>query len=200
ELYAISFVFGVVDAFFVPARGSYLPRIVADHELEPGNAVLNVSSMGSVIFGPALGGVIVAAMGSGWAFAADAACFAVGVLFVVWLPSGNRSAVDGEAATAGGVLDSQIVAGLRYAWADLGIRVTLIFVAVLDFVAGGVLNVGLPVLAHDRYAIGATGLGIALGAWGAGATIGAAGAGFIPAPKRFGLMLGGAAALSGLVA
>jgi len=97
-----------------------------------------------------------------------------------------------------GGLGSQILAGLRYAWADVGIRVTLIFVAVLDFVAGGVLNVGLPVLAHDRYAIGATGLGIALGAWGAGATLGAAGAGFIPAPTRFGLMLGAVAVWIGL--
>jgi len=187
ELYAISFVFGVVDAFFIPARSSYLPRIVADHELEPGNAVLNVSGMGAVIVGPALGGLVVAALGSGWAFAADAACFAVGVLFVLWLPSAQKAA--DEAAKQGGGLTSQIVAGFRYAWADVGIRATLIIIAVLDFVAGGALNVGLPVLAHDRYGIGANGLGIMLGAWGAGATIGAASAGFIPAPKRFGIMI-----------
>ena len=197
ELYAISFVFGVVDAFFFPARGSYLPRIVADHELEPGNAVMNVSSMSAVIFGPALGGVIVAALGSGWGFAADAVCFGIGVLFVLWLPSGHKAAAEGEPGKAGG-LGSQILAGLRYAWADVGIRVTLIFVAVLDFVAGGVLNVGLPVLAHDRYAIGATGLGIALGAWGAGAAIGAAGSGFITPPKRFGLLMGAVAVWIGL--
>ena len=62
EVYAIAVVFGVVDAFFMPARSSILPRVVADHELEPGNAVLNVTAQASVILGPVLGGVIVAVL------------------------------------------------------------------------------------------------------------------------------------------
>src|ERR1700730_2161759 len=53
EVYAISIVFGIVDAFFMPARMSILPKTVADHELEPGNAVLNVTTQPSVILGPA---------------------------------------------------------------------------------------------------------------------------------------------------
>src|SRR3984893_13787584 len=91
EVYAIAAVFGIVDAFYMPARSSILPKVVADHELEPGNAVLNVTAQSSVILGPVLGGVIVAAFGSGWAFAADAACFAIGFLFIVWLPSAARA-------------------------------------------------------------------------------------------------------------
>src|SRR6266849_7975471 len=90
EVYAISIVFGIVDAFFMPARQSILPKVVADHELEPGNAVLNVTMQASIILGPALGGVIVGAFGTGWAFAADAACFAIGFLFIMWLPSAER--------------------------------------------------------------------------------------------------------------
>src|SRR5438270_7434630 len=43
EVYVCSFVFGVVDAFFMPARSSILPRVVADRELEPANAMLNVA-------------------------------------------------------------------------------------------------------------------------------------------------------------
>src|SRR5438552_10865087 len=49
EVYGIAIVFGVVDAFFMPARQSILPATVADHELEPGNAIINVSSQASVI-------------------------------------------------------------------------------------------------------------------------------------------------------
>src|SRR6202171_4186773 len=44
EVYAIAVVFGVVDAFYMPARSSILPKVVADRELEPGNAVLNVTA------------------------------------------------------------------------------------------------------------------------------------------------------------
>ena len=187
EVYAIAVVFGVVDAFYMPARSSILPRVVADHELEPGNAVLNVTAQTSVVLGPVLGGVIVAVLGLGWAFAGDAACFAIGFLFILWLPAAARRA-PGETHPDGG-LRGQIAAGVRYAWADVGIRVTLIVIAVVDFAANGALGVGLPTLAHGRFAAGAAGLGILFGAWGVGATAGALGAGFVPPPKRFGWLI-----------
>src|SRR6266850_4100084 len=187
EIYAMAVVFGIVDAFFMPARMSILPRVVADHELEPGNAVLNVTAQASVVLGPVLGGLIVAGLGIGWAFAGDAACFALGFLFILWLPSAARVTA-GEAHPDGG-LGGQIAAGFRYAWANLGIRVTLIVIAVVDLAANGALSVGLPTLAHGRFAAGAAGLGILFGAWGVGATAGALGAGFVPPPKRFGWLI-----------
>jgi hypothetical protein len=186
EIYAIAIVFGIVDAFFQPARASILPKIVADNQLEPGNAVLNVTSQLAIILGPVLGGVIVAALGIGWAFAADAACFAIGVLFVLWLPAAVKS---GNLAHPDGGLAGQISAGFRYAWADAGIRASLVVIGVLDFAANGALGVGLPTLAHGRFGAGATGLGILFAAWGVGATAGALAAGFVHAPKRYGWLL-----------
>ena len=187
EVYGIAVVFGVVDAFFMPARSSILPQVVRDRELEPGNALLNVTSMASVVLGPVVGGVIVAAYGIGWAFTADAACFVLGFLFILWLPVAARARAGG--AHPDGGLGGQIVAGLRYAWSDIGIRVTLIVVAVIDFAANGAIGVGLPTLAHGRFAAGASGLGIMVGAWGLGATVGAIGAGVVPPPKRFGWLI-----------
>ncbi len=189
QVFVIAFVFGVVDAFFMPARSAILPRIVADNELEPGNAVMNVTGQASVIVGPVLGGLIVAAFGIGWAFAADALCFVIGFLFILLLPAARQTAAR-ESHPDGG-LGGQIAAGLRYAWSDFGIRVTLIVIAVVDFAANGALGVGLPTLAHGRFGAGAAGLGILFGAWGVGATLGAIGAGFLPPPKRFGLLLVG---------
>jgi MFS family permease len=187
EVYSIAVVFGIVDAFFMPARSSILPKVVADHELEPGNAVLNVTAQTSVILGPVLGGVIVAVFGIGWAFAGDAACFALGFLIILWLPAAARTAA-GTAHPDGG-LGGQIIAGFRYAWAEVGIRVTLIVIAVVDFAANGALGVGIPTLAHGRFAAGATGFGILFGAWGVGATAGALSAGFVAPPKRFGWLI-----------
>ncbi|HYM66772.1 MAG TPA: MFS transporter [Patescibacteria group bacterium] len=188
EVYVVAVVFGVVDAFFIPARSSILPKLVRDEHLEPGNAVLTVTTQASYIVGPALAGVVVAAFGTGWAFAGDAACFAVGSIFVVLLP---RSA-GGSAAAAGassGKLRDEITAGLRYAWGDVGIRAAHLFIASVDFAANGALGVGLPVLAHSRFGAGSVGLGVLLGAWGIGATVGAAGAGFVRAPRRFGRLV-----------
>jgi hypothetical protein len=187
EVYGIALVFGIVDAFFMPARSSILPKVVADHELEPGNAVMNVSMQVSLILGPVLGGIVIATLGLGWAFAADAAFFAAGALFILWLPWGGH-ATAGEAHPDGG-LGGQIAAGFRYAWANVGIRVALIVIAVIDFASGGALGVGLPTLAHGRFAAGATGLGIMFAAWGVGSTAGALGAGFVAPPKRFGWLI-----------
>ena len=187
ETYVVALVMGVGDAFFLPARTSILPSVVAPAELEPSNAILNVSGQGAVVLGPVLGGVTVAALGTGWAFAGDALCFAIGFLFVLWLPSAGRAAA-GHAHPDGG-LAGQILAGLRYAWSDFGIRLALIVISVIDFAAQGAIGVGLPTLAHGRYGAGATGLGILFAAWGIGATAGALGAGFVPPPKRMGLLI-----------
>lgn len=206
EVYAIAGVFGIVDAFFYPARSSILPRVVEDRELEPGNAVLNVTSQGTVILGPVLGGVVVAVLGIGWAFAGDALCFAAGFLLILWLPRVREAAHGHGTGRQDGGLGGQIAAGLRYAWNDIGIRITLIVVAVVDFAANAAIGVGLPTLVHGRFDAGAEGLGVMLGAWGVGATAGALGAGVVPPPKRFGalivllcLWLGAGLAIVGLV-
>jgi len=190
ELYVASAVFGVVDAFFMPARTSVLPRIVDDQLLEPGNAALNVTGQATIIAGPAAAGVVVAAFGTGWAFAGDAACFALGFIFVLMLPRAPRGAPASEPAKgpAGG-LGGEIVAGFKYAWSDVGIRSVLIVIAAVDFAANGALGVGLPTLAHARFGADAVGLGVLLGAWGVGATAGAVGAGIIRPPRRFGRLM-----------
>ena len=187
EVYAIAVVFGIVDAFFMPARSSILPQVVGDRELEPGNAVLNVTAQASVILGPILGGVIVAVLGIGWAFGADALCFVTGFLFILWLPSATSTSTARRRSNGG--IGGQIVAGFRYAWSDVGIRALLVVIAVVDFAANGALGVGIPTLAHGRFGAGAAGLGVLFGAWGVGATAGALGAGLLPPPRRMGWLI-----------
>lgn len=187
QVYVIALITGAGDAFFTPARQSILPSVVADTQLEAGNAALMVTGQASLIIGPVLGGLIVAAFGIGWAFAGDALFFIVGLLFVLWMPAGEANSA-GKKMPPGGLL-SQIGAGLRYAWNDYAIRLTLIVIAVIDFAANGAIGVGLPVLAHGRYGAGAPGLGVLFGAWGIGATVGAIGAGVVPPPKRMGLLI-----------
>lgn len=196
EIYVASFAFGVVDAFFMPARSSVLPRIVADRELEPANAFLNVSAQVAIVAGPVLAGIIVAAFGTGWAFAADAACFALGLPLIAWLP-----AVPPSPATEGAKkpnLGGDIVEGMRYAWNDVGLRATLLLIAAVDFGANGAIGVGLPTLAHGRFEAGANGFGILLAGWGLGATAGALAAGIVRPPRQFGLLVCGACAWIGL--
>lgn len=186
EVYLASAVFGVVDAFFLPARAAILPRLVANRDLEPANALLTISSQASIVIGPALAGLVVAGFGTGWAFAADAACFAVGLPLILWLPGAKPAS---STTSAGRGMGGQILAGFRYAWSDLGIRAVLLIIAAFDFSANGAIGVGLPTLAHGRFGAGAIGLGVLYAAWGLGAVLGAALAGIVPPPRRFGWMV-----------
>src|SRR5215471_15482977 len=88
QLFVGSFLIGIIAAFYLPASTSMLPRIVPSEQLEAGNAFMTLSRFGAMVLGPALGGVLVAALGAGAALAADAAGYAVAGLLVTMLPNG----------------------------------------------------------------------------------------------------------------
>jgi len=199
EAYAVSALFGVFDAFFYPAASSMVPQIVKDSELEAGNAVTNMTRQVSLIVGPAVAGVVVAAFGTGWAFAGDAGFLVAGAAVIAWMPAmaRGRRAADAGTPQERTSLKTEIGAGLRYAWSDVGIRTALLIIAAVDFAASGSMQVGLPTLAHGRFAAGAVGLGVLLGAWGAGATVGAAASGILKRPEHIGWLIIGVCAWIG---
>ncbi|HEV2217582.1 MAG TPA: MFS transporter [Candidatus Dormibacteraeota bacterium] len=198
EVYVVAALFGAFDAFFYPSAASLLPRVVASEMLEPANAVRNITQMASIVVFPGLAGLLVAAVGTGWAFAVDAFALALGTAVVLWIPAIAPAArAAGPERQRGGGLLAEIGAGLKYAWADPVIRFALLMIAAVDFAANGAVNVGLPTLAHNRFSAGATGLGVMLGAWGVGAAVGAAVAGLRKRPDRMGLLIIGSCAWIG---
>ena len=187
EVYIASGLFGAFDAFFYPAQSAILPRTVSDDMLEAGNAVTNITRQVSIVVFPGVAGLVVAALGTGWAFAIDAVCLALGAAVVLWMPATARVAQAVTKARNG--LGADIGAGIRYALSDAGIRSALLIIAAVDFAASGAIDVGLPTLAHGRFDAGSVGLGVLLGAWGAGATAGAAVAGMRRRPDRMGWLI-----------
>src|SRR5579859_3381215 len=77
QLYVLALIFGVVDAFFYPALNTIVPMLVSDEQLSPANGVVQIMQQVSGLVGPALAGLLVAAAGTGPAFAIDSASFAV---------------------------------------------------------------------------------------------------------------------------
>jgi MFS family permease len=72
--------YGTADAFFQPAFTGLLPQTVSHPgQLQPANALRGMSFSVSSVAGPALAGVLVAAIGAGAAMLFDAASFAVSV-------------------------------------------------------------------------------------------------------------------------
>jgi predicted MFS family arabinose efflux permease len=76
---------GIAAAFFVPASTGVVPQVVGPNQLQQANALLAISRNGTAVGGAALAGILVAALGPGWALAADAATYALGAVFVAML-------------------------------------------------------------------------------------------------------------------
>jgi len=75
-------------SFFGPASDGLVPQLVPRAEIQQANALLELTQNVPAIFGPVLSGVLIAAFGTGWVFAIDAATFGVSAvcLALVRLP------------------------------------------------------------------------------------------------------------------
>lgn len=80
HLIVLAAVHGAAQAFFQPAATGLVPSTVTPARLQQANALLGLSRSGGFIIGPAVAGLIVAVAQPGFAFAFDAATFAVSVL------------------------------------------------------------------------------------------------------------------------
>jgi len=77
--------FGAASAFFNPAADGLVPRTVSPENLQAANALLSLSRNLLNIFGPAVSGALIAAVGTGWVFAIDSASFVVSAVFLLQL-------------------------------------------------------------------------------------------------------------------
>jgi predicted MFS family arabinose efflux permease len=68
---------GIAMAFFFPAVQGLIPETVSPSLLQQANALLGMTKNGTNIFGAALGGVLVATAGPGWALGFDGATYLI---------------------------------------------------------------------------------------------------------------------------
>ncbi len=68
---------GTAAGFFYPAQNGIWPLTMPPELYQQGNALRGVADSGARVVGPALGGLLVVAVGAGWALAADAVSFGV---------------------------------------------------------------------------------------------------------------------------
>src|SRR5262249_37402609 len=98
-LLALSCVNGLVSAFAFPAVSALVPQTVNGDERTQANALNRLGSNSAMIFGAALGGLLVAGVGPGWGLAVDSATFlGAAVLFGLVRVTDHR--VAGPAADA----------------------------------------------------------------------------------------------------
>jgi MFS family permease len=76
---------GACDAFFNPASTGLVPHTVAPERLQQANGLLSLTQSSASLVGPAIGGALVATVGSGWAFVGDGGSFLASALFLAAL-------------------------------------------------------------------------------------------------------------------
>ena len=79
----LAIVGGVATALFYPTHTGLIPQVVSDDQLQSTNALIRLASNIASIGGVALGGLLVAAIGSGWALGINAFTFAVSAVLLV---------------------------------------------------------------------------------------------------------------------
>ena len=94
HVFALVAFYGAAEGFFMPAFSAMIPDVVPEKELVGANALDQFVRPLTLRFaGPAIGGIIIAAVGVGTAFLIDAATFvfsAVAVYFIKARPSGEE--------------------------------------------------------------------------------------------------------------
>ncbi|MHB2017877.1 MAG: MFS transporter [Candidatus Xenobia bacterium] len=167
HIFVLAVGMGIAMAFDIPARQAFIVEMVGCEDLM--NAIALNSSMfnASRIIGPAVAGILVASIGEGWCFFANAVSFIAVIvgLLMMRLPPFER---EGEAPSP----LAHLMEGLRFAIAARPIATLLALLAVVS-IFGSAYSVLMPIFADAILHSGARGLGILMGANGVGALVGA---------------------------
>jgi predicted MFS family arabinose efflux permease len=165
-LLTFTFLLGLGGALNGPAWNAIVPELVPRAEV---GAAVSLNSVGFNVAraaGPALGGLVVAAVGSGSVFLLNAASF-LGVIFVFyrWRRKPRKSVLPAERVVGA------MRAGWRYVAHAPSIRSTLIRLSLFTLGASAFWGL-VPLFARQNLGRGAAGYGVLLGFFGTGAVIG----------------------------
>jgi MFS family permease len=188
QVYAIATLTGTAVVFDLPARQNLTVQLVGRDEL-PNAIALNSSLFNTArILGPALAGIVIAAVGAGWCFAINSASF-LAVLAGLLLMRASELFPLAERVRPKLVAGAR--EGLTYVRHNRQLLVLALMASVVMAFAFNV-NVLLPVLAKETLTSGPLTFGIITACFGAGALVGSLVAATI-GKARWRVMLGSVA-------
>jgi MFS family permease len=190
---ALSIMQGLITAFEMPARQSMVVQMVEDRADLPNAIALNSSMVNAArLIGPAVAGVVIAAVGEGWCFFVDALSYLAVITSLLMMRITPRPRV----AKSTRVLP-EMIEGFRYVAGFAPIRSILLLLAMVSL-AGMPYMVLLPVIAREVMGGGPGTLGALTAASGLGALCGAIYLASRTSVLGLGRVIGGAAALFGV--
>ena len=169
QILVIAACLGTVNAFYVPARQSFVPELVNRKDL------LNAVALNAAIFsaarviGPAIGGLLYAATGPAWVFYINSISYIAVIAGLLMIKSVHTSA---SAQRDPGTYLAALSEGFRYIGSHTRVWVILALVVIASLFALNFQTL-LPVFANYQLHLGSSGFGALLTAQGAGSLIAA---------------------------
>jgi MFS family permease len=167
EIVVLAALLGVVNAFDVPARQSFLIEMVVREDLM--NAIALNSSMfnGARVIGPAIAGILVARIGEGWCFFVNAVSYIAVIIGLLMMKLGPLRTASKDSSPF-----EHIAEGFRFVRRTKPILALVLLIGLVSLVAVP-YSVLMPIFADRVLHRGAHGLGILMGSTGIGALLGA---------------------------
>jgi MFS family permease len=168
EILALSVMQGLINAFDMPGRQSFMVKMVED-KADLSNAIAINSSMVNVarLIGPSLAGMLIAATNEGWCFLTDGVSY---IAVIVSLLMMRLTAAEKERATT--TMLAQLREGWSYVTSSAPIRTILSLFALLSLM-GWPFMVLMPIFAAQVLHGGPHTLGFLMGAVGVGSLVSA---------------------------
>jgi MFS family permease len=121
HVYVFAFVFGAAAALDAPVRQTFVGEMVGDEHLPNAVALNSTSFFAAQMIGPAVAGLVIAQIGTGWAFLLNGLSFGAVLLSMYLLRVQELRTSPRAPRGSGGFIE-----GLRYVWARPDLRSILV--------------------------------------------------------------------------
>jgi len=161
---------GLCEAFFRPSYTGLVPEVVSGSRLQQANALQGLVMSGAITLGATIAGLLVAAVGPGWAIGIDGLSYLVSAWFLwrlrpgafrgvttAFVASSGRGLAGEEAAageagvSSGGSFIGDLAAGWREFTSHTWLWAMVAGVSVFLFAVDGPIQVLGPIIARDVY-------------------------------------------------
>ncbi|HZV92440.1 MAG TPA: MFS transporter [Caldimonas sp.] len=167
HVYVFALLLGCTTAFDAPARQTFVSELVGTTDLANAVALNSTSFQGARMIGPAAAGLLIGAVGSGWAFLANAGSYAAVLCALAMLRTGELHRTERPPLRRGSLAE-----GLRYVGGRSDLKVVL---AMLFLIATFGLNfaIFIATMAVSVFHVGADQYGLLTSMMAIGSVTGA---------------------------
>lgn len=182
HIIALSLCLGIINAFEVPMRQSFVVEMVGGDKTALPNAIALNSTVFNLsrLIGPSVAGILISAVGEGWCFMANALSYALVFISLVMMRIPKSVLVRAKEVD----IVNKLKEGIQYVKHNHLMRSLLLLLAVVSF-SNASLKTLAPVFAKDVLMGDAHTLGFLMSAAGVGAIFGAL---FLTKRKSTGLL------------